>query len=165
MTRLNFCAITAARHFPPFCTKWPTRMPRSYALIAARALTASLRRLPSRLRELGRSRRLSRGLLFFLYAFRLAFYWQEMRAALRPPDSQCHFAELVRLRRFRHKPGKERQSAGVAGILEQETARDQRHRRSIGGECAEAVQIKEQGSVAGINGHRPSGSIAYQAVV
>src|SRR5271169_4216103 len=99
MTRLNFCAITAARHFPPFCTKWPTRMPRSYALIAARALTASLRKLPRRLWELGRSRRLSRELLFFLYPFRLAFFcWQKMRAALRPPDSQSYFAELVRLR-------------------------------------------------------------------
>jgi len=40
-------ARNAARRFPPSCTKWPTRMRRSYARIAGRAVTAILRRLLS----------------------------------------------------------------------------------------------------------------------
>src|SRR5437660_2957652 len=37
-------ARNAARRFPPSCTKWLTRMRRSYARIAGRAATAILRR-------------------------------------------------------------------------------------------------------------------------
>src|SRR3981081_1759093 len=41
------CARNAARRFQPSCTKWPTRMRRSYARIAGRTATVILRRLPS----------------------------------------------------------------------------------------------------------------------
>src|SRR6267378_4492951 len=40
-------ASNAARRFQPSCTKWPTRMRRSYARIAGRAATVILRRPPS----------------------------------------------------------------------------------------------------------------------
>jgi hypothetical protein len=44
------CARNAAGRFPLSYTRWPTRMRRSYARIAGRAATATLRRLPNRWR-------------------------------------------------------------------------------------------------------------------
>src|SRR5882762_3013442 len=56
-------ARNAARRFQPSCTKWPTRMRRSYAQIAGRAATAILRRLPTLYRGRDPSEGFLRGLV------------------------------------------------------------------------------------------------------
>src|SRR5580658_561657 len=92
MTRLNVYATPAARLFPPSCTEWPTRMPRSYARIAGRSLTASRRRPPRPLRERDPSRKLSSAylalsgpsLLASLFVSRLATAKQCRRPCGRP---------------------------------------------------------------------------------
>lgn len=53
---------------------------------------------------------------------------KRIRAAARPPDSLSYFAGLVRwLWRSHHHAGKKRRIAGVVGVFEQESMRNERH--------------------------------------